>query len=53
VTPETLAWVQVGALVLNSFLVPISWGALRFLWRLDRRVLVIETRLGIKPEGAA
>jgi hypothetical protein len=45
--------VQLASAALNTLLVPIAWGLVRFLWRVDRRLLVIETRLGIRPAPEA
>lgn len=45
------AW-TFGLQVVNTVLLPVVIGMARFLWRVDRRLLVIELHLGLHGKRA-
>lgn len=46
-SPDALQAWTFGLQVVNSALLPVIIGMARFLWRVDRRLLVIELHLGL------
>lgn len=51
--PETLQALSFALQIINALLVPAVIGLGRFLYRVDRRLLVIELHLGLHGKRAA
>lgn len=49
---DTLSAWTFGLQVINTVLLPVIIGMARFLWRVDRRLLVIELHLGLHGKRA-
>jgi hypothetical protein len=46
--PHLIEWAQLALSALNLIFLPIAWQGVNYVVRTERRLAVIETKLGIK-----